>query len=75
RLGHGELAPVVLDFLDADGTPRLGGGEREGFINRPLGDLSELLLCPGVSLPLLKGPRDLRKRGWRTFSPCGAMAR
>lgn len=67
RLGHGELAPVVLDFLDADGTPRLGGGEREGFINRPLGDLSELLLCPGLSPPLLKGPSGPSKKGLEDF--------
>ncbi len=67
RLGRAELSEVVLDFLDADGSPRLGGGERDAFLNRSLADLSELLLCPGVSLPLLKGPVGPSKKGLADF--------
>ncbi len=67
RLGRGELSEVVLDFLDADGSPRLGGGERDAFLNRTLADLSELLLCPGVTQKVLEGPGGPSKKGLRDF--------
>jgi hypothetical protein len=43
------LAPVILDFLDADASPRAGGREDEDFPNRPLSDLSELLRLPEIT--------------------------
>ncbi len=44
KLGHRELAPVVLDFLDRNTRPIVGGTERQGFLNRPPYDMSELLI-------------------------------
>jgi type II secretory pathway component PulK len=46
---------VVLDFLDGDGEPRLGGGERNGYLNRPLLSLEELLFVPGMTADILYG--------------------
>ena len=44
KLGHRELAPIVLDFLDRNTRPLVGGTERDGFLNRPPYDMSELLI-------------------------------
>ncbi len=55
RAGAEQLAELVLDFMDADGEPRLGGGEREWFLNRPLLSLDELLLVPGMTASVLYG--------------------
>jgi type II secretory pathway component PulK len=49
-----DLTWKVLDFLDPDATPRLSGREGPGNLDRPLGDMSELLLCPGVSPEILE---------------------
>jgi len=53
--GAEHLGSVVLDFLDPDDEPRLGGGEREWFLNRPLISVEELLLVPGVTEEILSG--------------------
>ncbi|MBQ7217598.1 MAG: general secretion pathway protein GspK [Synergistaceae bacterium] len=44
NLGHLELEHVVLDFLDKNNRPRVGGVERDEFLNRPPYDMSELLM-------------------------------
>lgn len=49
------LASVVLDFIDEDSEPRLGGEERPDFLNRPILSLEELLLVPGMTPDLLYG--------------------
>ncbi|MDR0764754.1 MAG: general secretion pathway protein GspK [Synergistaceae bacterium] len=48
-LGMERLAPVILDFIDADATARAGGRESGDFPNRRLSDLSELLRLPEIS--------------------------
>lgn len=53
--GKPELAPVVLDFLDTDRTPRPGGSETDSCINRVPSSLEELLLCPGIDESLYYG--------------------
>ena len=55
RAGAEQLAEVALDFLDSDSEPRLGGGEREWYLNRPLLSLDELLLVPGMTKEILYG--------------------
>lgn len=49
------LENVVLDFLDKDGDPRLGGNEDPFFLNRSLYSLRELLLVPGMRPEMLSG--------------------
>lgn len=44
ELGHRELAQKVLDFMDKNTRARVGGVEREYFMNRVPYDLSELLI-------------------------------
>ena len=44
ELGHRELEHTVLDFMDTNTRPRVGGVERDEFLNRPLYDMSELLM-------------------------------
>ena len=53
--GAEHLGSAALDFLDPDDEPRLGGGEREWFLNRPLLSVEELLLVPGVTEEVLSG--------------------
>lgn len=55
RFDRADLEQVILDYMDKDGTPRLGGMEREGFPNRPVEDLTVLLGCPGFDPLLLYG--------------------
>ena len=50
-----QMGEAVLDFMDSDNEPRLGGGEREWYPNRPLLSLEELLLVPGMTGPILHG--------------------
>lgn len=49
------LEASVLDFLDKDTEPRLGGVEHSDFLNRALLSLEELLLLPGMTPELLYG--------------------
>ncbi len=44
ELGHRELSMPVLDFLDKNKRPRVGGIERESYINRAPYDISEMLI-------------------------------
>jgi type II secretory pathway component PulK len=48
-LGIEHLAPVILDFIDADIIPRAGSREPDDFPNRRLSDLSELLRLPEIT--------------------------
>jgi type II secretory pathway component PulK len=43
------LAPVILDFIDADTLARAGSRESDYFPNRRLSDLSELLRLPEIT--------------------------
>ncbi len=44
KLEHRELNNLMLDFLDRNKRPRVGGAERDNFINRGPYDMSELLI-------------------------------
>lgn len=44
NLNHRELEQLLLDFFDRNNKPRVGSTERNGFLNRPPYDLSELLI-------------------------------
>ena len=55
ELGAENLGMPVLDFIDSDREPRLGGEEREDFPNRPLLSLKELLFVPGMTEQILAG--------------------
>lgn len=54
-LGHRELAVPVLDFLDKNDTGRVGGVERESFINRAPLDMSEFLMMGEMTEGILYG--------------------
>ncbi|MBQ7192935.1 MAG: general secretion pathway protein GspK [Synergistaceae bacterium] len=47
KLGRLELEQILLDFMDSNNKPRVGGAERDDFLNRPLYDISELLMLSG----------------------------
>ena len=47
KLDRLELEQVLLDFMDANNKPRVGGAERDDFLNRPPYDISELLVISG----------------------------
>jgi type II secretory pathway component PulK len=55
KLEGRDLVYRVLDFLDTNAKPRMGGAEHESYINRPLLDLSELLILEEVTPELLYG--------------------
>lgn len=50
-----ELQTLVLDFIDKDTEPRLGGAERPGFLNRQLLSVDELRLVPGITPEIISG--------------------
>ncbi|QDT72652.1 type II secretion system minor pseudopilin [Lacipirellula limnantheis] len=59
-----EIADAILDWLDADASPRTNGGEADAYAqamppyeprNGPIADLDELLLVRGVTPELLYG--------------------
>lgn len=59
ELGHRELEHLVLDFMDTNNKPRVGGVERDEFLNRPLYDMSELLmLSHDIDSETLSGIED-----------------
>lgn len=59
KLGRRELEQTVLDFSDKNNKPRVGGTERDDFINRPVYDISEfLLLSPDIDSSLIYGTPD-----------------
>lgn len=49
------IAPLVLDFLDQDVESRPGSAEREGFANRKIGDLSELMHIDEIDANMIWG--------------------
>ncbi|MDR1621550.1 MAG: general secretion pathway protein GspK [Synergistaceae bacterium] len=55
KLEGRDLVYRVLDFLDKDAKPRMGGAEHESYVNRPLLDLSELLIMEEMTPELLYG--------------------
>jgi hypothetical protein len=55
KLEHRELSDRVLDFLDKNARPRMGGVERETFLNRAPLDLSELLNLEEITPEILYG--------------------
>lgn len=59
EVGLPELSAPTLDFMDRDSKGRVGGYERESFINRPLVDISELLLIPDIKQENLIGEKGL----------------
>ena len=59
-----EIADAILDWLDADESPRTNGAEADAYAqftppyeprNGPVADLDELLMVPGVTPELLYG--------------------
>jgi hypothetical protein len=65
KLGKRELIYSTLDFMDKDKRPRMGGAEREHYINRPLLDMSEFLLIEEVTPELLYGSESGGQGGKR----------
>ena len=55
KLEHRELTYIVLDFLDKDTRPRMGGAERQTHINRAPIDISELLVLEELTPEILYG--------------------
>ena len=55
RLKHRELSVLTLDFMDRNDKGRVGGAERETFLNRPPLDISEMLLLEEITPEMLKG--------------------
>ena len=53
--GAENLETAVLDFIDADKDPRIGGGEGGGPLNRALLSLEELLFVQGLTRGILDG--------------------
>ena len=54
-----DVGDIVLDFLDANKTPRLGSREDEKkWLNRPIVDLSELLAIPEMKREILYGTSE-----------------
>ena len=55
KLERRDIAYTVLDFLDKDTKPRMGGTERETYINRAPLDISELLILEEITPEILYG--------------------
>jgi hypothetical protein len=55
KLAKREMNAALLDFMDKDARPRMGGMERETHINRYPMDISELLILEGITPELLYG--------------------
>ena len=58
-VGFPWLSAIVLDFIDADSSQKLQGGEREASINRELTDLAELRLINEIDDGVLWGTKDI----------------
>jgi DNA uptake protein ComE-like DNA-binding protein len=58
-VGFPWLSAIVLDFIDADSSQKLQGGEREASINRELTDLAELRLINEIDDGVLLGTKDI----------------
>ena len=57
ELGYPQMAAQVADFMDKDKNQKLGGTERDGNINRPVSDLSELRGIPELDDGILYGTK------------------
>jgi hypothetical protein len=55
KLEKREMNALLLDFMDRDAKPRMGGAERETHINRYPVDISEFLILEGMTPELLYG--------------------
>ena len=53
-----EMNALLLDFMDKDARPRVGGAERETHINRYPVDISEFLILEGITPELLYGTQE-----------------
>lgn len=58
-VGFPWLSAVVIDFIDADSSQKLQGGERETSVNRELTDLAELKLINEIDDGVLWGTKDI----------------
>ncbi len=58
EVGLPNMALPALDFIDGDREPRVGGYEREFFINRVPPDPSMFALLPEVSISSVTGSRE-----------------
>lgn len=58
-VGFPWLSAIVLDFIDADSSQKLQGGEREASINRELTDLAELKIINEIDDGVLLGTKDI----------------
>jgi len=58
KLARREFTYLVLDFLDKDTRPRMGGAERETHINRAPLDISELLILEEMTPEILYGTSE-----------------
>lgn len=56
---HREMINLTLDFLDHNTKVRVGGNEREEFINRAPVDMSELLILSEMTQEILYGAGGL----------------
>lgn len=57
-VGLPNLAIPALDFMDRDGEPRVGGQEKDFFINRVPTDPSAFALFPEIPLSVVYGSRE-----------------
>jgi hypothetical protein len=62
KLGRRELIYSALDFMDRDKRPRMGGAEREHYINRYPLDMSEFLILEEMTPELLYGGENEKGR-------------
>ncbi|MDR1732792.1 MAG: general secretion pathway protein GspK [Synergistaceae bacterium] len=62
KLGKREMIYATLDFLDRDKKPRMGGAEKDHYINRQVLDLSEFLLIETMTPALLYGEGSGKER-------------
>ena len=58
RIGNDDLKLLVLDFLDTNDEARPGSKEEDYYVNRAIGDLSELLRLEDMTPALLYQNRD-----------------
>ncbi len=59
RMDLANLEMAALDFMDRDKTPRVGGAEKEFYINRAPSDPSAFLLFPEISVASLVGTEEI----------------
>lgn len=72
RMDLAALETAALDFMDKDKIPRVGGAEKEFYINRTPSDTAAFLLFPEITVKSLTGTEETP--GLRDFFTvwCGA---